>query len=100
MLLLRSRRTVPGEIPFLVADSETLHRRFLGGPPHVTPALLIDAATRIEPDGLAVAKSLDLHPASPSVEHLRRTISHRYPERYDLKLWMRDLHEGAAYLPH
>jgi hypothetical protein len=21
-------------------------------------------------------------------------------KRYDLKLWMRDLHEGAAYLPH
>jgi len=30
------RRSVPGEIPFLVADWETLHRRFLGGPPHVT----------------------------------------------------------------
>ncbi len=44
------RPILPADAPalaaaFAAADAETLHRRFLGGPPHVTPALLARLTT-------------------------------------------------------
>jgi hypothetical protein len=36
---------------------------------------------------------------SPGTALATCSRKHEFPGRYDLKLWMRDLKEGAAYLP-